>query len=86
MPRALTMQRTLVMPPDRERFHERLRKKAQYYTSANCRFWVFEEVGLPGAFLEFCEAADAATLVKAHADAPDQVRDANRIYKEVELK
>jgi hypothetical protein len=86
MPRALTIQRTLVTPSDRERFHVKLRKKADYYTKANCRFWVFEEAGLPGAFLEFFEAADAETLARAHADAPDQVLDPNRVYQEVELK
>ena len=31
MPRALTIQRTLVTPPDRERFHEKLRRKQEYY-------------------------------------------------------
>ena len=60
MPRALTIQRTLVTPPDRERFHEKLRRKQEYYAKANCRFWAFEEAGLPGAFLEFFEAPDAA--------------------------
>lgn len=86
MSRALTIQRTLVTPPDRERFQERLRRKAEYYGKANCRFWVFEEAGLPGAFLEFFEAADAATLSKAHAGAPESVLDPNRIYQEVEFK
>jgi len=86
MPRALTIQRTLVTPPDRERFHERLRKKREYYASANCRFWVFEEAGLPGAFLEFFEANDAETLARAHAGAPEQVLDPNRVYREVELQ
>lgn len=85
MGRALTIQRTLVTPPDRERFHEKLRRKRAYYASANCRFWVFEEAGLPGAFLEFFEAPDAATLASAHAGAPDQVLDPNRVYVEVEL-
>ena len=86
MPRALTIQRTLVTPSDRDRFHDKLRKKADYYTKANCRFWVFEEAGLPGAFLEFFEAADAETLSRAHAAAPEQVLDPNRVYQEVELK
>jgi hypothetical protein len=86
MPRALTIQRTLVTPSDRERFQVKLRKKADYYTKANCRFWVFEEAGLPGAFLEFFEAADAETLARAHAGAPEQVLDPNRVYQEVELK
>lgn len=86
MPRALTIQRTLVTPPERERFHEKLRRKQEYYKSANCRFWVFEEAGLPGAFLEFFEAADHDTLSRAHASAPDAVLDPNRVYIEVELR
>jgi hypothetical protein len=86
MSRALTIQRTLVTPPERERFQEKLRRKQEYYTKANCRFWAFEETGLPGAFLEFFEAADAQTLAKAHASAPEPVLDPNRVYVEVELK
>lgn len=86
MPRALTIQRTLVTPNDRERFHERLRQKQAYYASAKCRFWAFEEASLPGAFLEFFEADDAATLARAHAAAPEPVLDPNRVYKEVELR
>ena len=86
MGRALTIQRTLVTPPERERFQERLRRKRAHYEKANCRFWVFEEAGLPGAFLEFFEAADAETLARAHAASPDSVLDPNRVYIEVELK
>ena len=86
MSRALTIQRTLVTPGERERFQERLRAKRDYYQKANCRFWVFEEAGLPGAFLEFFEASDAETLARAHAGSPDSVLDPNRVYIEVELK
>jgi hypothetical protein len=86
MARILSIQRTLVTPPDRDRFHERLRRKREYYAKANCRFWAFEEAGLPGAFLEFFEAADADTLRRAHAAAPDPVLDPNRVYNEVELQ
>jgi hypothetical protein len=86
MSRTLTIQRTLVTPPERERFQEKLRRKHEYYTKANVRFWVFEEAGLPGAFLEFFEAADAETLARAHAGAPEPVLDPNRVYAEVELK
>ena len=86
MPRALTIQRTLVTPPDRHRFHEKLKSKQAYYAKANCRFWAFEEASLPGAFLEFFEAADAETLARAHAAAPDPVLDPNRVYTEVELR
>jgi hypothetical protein len=85
MPRALTIQRTLVMPPDRKKFAERLRQKRDYYKSVNCRFWVFEEIGLPGAFLEFFEAPDAETLARAHASAPERVLDPARLYHEVDL-
>ena len=86
MTRALTIQRTLVTPPDRERFHDRLRRKQEYYAKAQCRFWAFEEAGLPGAFLEFFEADDPATLARAHAAAPEPVLDPNRVYIEVELR
>jgi hypothetical protein len=86
MGRALTIQRTLVTPTERERFHERLRRKQAHYEQANCRFWVFEEAGLPGAFLEFFEASDPETLARAHAHSPDSVLDPNRVYIEVELK
>ena len=86
MSRTLSIQRTLVTPPDRERFHARLKRKREYYTKANCRFWAFEEAGLPGAFLEFFEAPDPETLSRAHAGAPEPVLDPNRIYMEVELQ
>jgi hypothetical protein len=85
MPRALTVQRTLVTPPERKKFAERLKRNREYYAQANCRYWVFEEAGLPGAFLEFYEAADPQTLSRAHASAPERVLDPARIYHEVEL-
>ena len=87
MARALTIQRTLVTPPDRERFHEKLRRKQAYYAKANCRFWVFEEAGLPGAFLEFFEASDAGDAgARPRRRRRSPVLDPNRVYIEVELK
>lgn len=85
MPKALTVQRTLVVPADRERFYERVRRKREYYAQAQCRYWVFEEAALPGAFLEFFEAPDAATLARAHAESTDRILDPARVYTEVEL-
>ena len=85
MPRALTVQRTLVTPQDRKKFAEKLKRNREYYAAANCRYWVFEEASLPGAFLEFYEAADPQTLARAHAAAPERVLDPARIYHEVEL-
>lgn len=83
--RVLTIQRTLVTPPEREKFAQKLQRTHAYYASAGCRYTVFEEAGLPGAFLEFFEAPDAATLARAHASAPDRVLDPARVYHEVEL-
>jgi hypothetical protein len=85
MPRALTVQRTLVTPQDRKKFAEKLKRNREYYAQANCRYWVFEEASLPGAFLEFYEAPDHQTLARAHAGAPERVLDPARIYHEVEL-
>jgi hypothetical protein len=85
MPRALTVQRTLVTPQDRKKFAEKLKRNREYYAAANCRYWVFEEASLPGAFLEFCEAPDHQTLARAHASAPEPMLDPARIYHEVEL-
>jgi hypothetical protein len=86
MSRALTMHRIVVMPADRVKYFERMRAKEQYYTGMGCRFWVFEEQSLPGAFVEFCEADSAQSLSAAHAAAPERVHDPARIYTIVELK
>ena len=85
MPRALTVQRTLVTPQERKKFAEKLKRNREYYAQAYCRYWVFEEASLPGAFLEFCEAPDHQTLARAHASAPEPMLDPARIYHEVEL-
>ena len=58
MARVLTIQRAMVPVTERERYMARLRDREAYYKDADCRFWVFEEVGLPGLFIEFTEAGD----------------------------
>ena len=83
--RALSVQRTLVTPSERERFFERMKRKQQHYERAKCHFWVFEEASLPGAFLEFVEGPDAETLARAHAASPEPALDPGRIYREVEI-
>jgi len=85
MARALSIHRLTVTPSERTKYYERLKRKRAHYEDAGCRFWVFEEAGLPGAFLEFFEANDRATLARAHEGAPDAVLDPNRIYQEVEF-
>jgi hypothetical protein len=79
------MKRTIVPLPDRARYMERLSKRKAYYGSAGCSFWVFEETSLNGAFIEFTEAPDRATLQAALENAVEFVLDPNRIYQEVAL-
>jgi len=83
--RALTVKRTVVPKSGRAHYMARLRERQGYYKRAGCKFWVFEEAGLPGAFIEFTEAPNAAVLSAAHEGAPEPLMDANRIYQEVEL-
>jgi hypothetical protein len=85
MARALIMKRTIVPLPERARYMERLAKRKAYYVGVGCKFWVFEEAALNGAFIEFTEAPDRDTLQHALAEAPEQILDANRIYHEVAL-
>jgi hypothetical protein len=83
--RVMVMQRTIVTPAERERFLERARQVREHYRSRQCRYWVFEEAELPGAFIEFAESADAAALAAALAAAPEPIIDPARIYQEIEL-
>lgn len=85
MPHALTIQRTTVPSNERTKYFERLRASAAHYAAANCRFRVFEEHRLPGAFIEFVEADDEATLATAHANAPHRILDPARVYYETEI-
>jgi hypothetical protein len=82
---ALTIQRTTVPASEREKYFERIRASRSHYTAANCRFRVFEERGLPGAFIEFVEADDETTLTVAHANAPHRAFDPARVYIETEI-
>jgi hypothetical protein len=82
--RWLTLQRSIVPASERKKFMERLGARRAYYETAKCGFWVFEESGLPGAVIEFVEAADRETLEGALAGAPDHIVDSGRIYREVE--
>lgn len=85
MSRALTVKRTVVPRTGRKEYLGRLRERKAYYERKGCHFWVCEETGLPGAFVEFTEAPTAAALAAAHASAPEPPLDAHRIYTEVEL-
>ena len=85
MPRALTVHRAIVPAGGREEYLARLGARKAHFKRANCNFWVFEESEMQGAFLEFTEAADAATLTAALAAAPDAPPTAPRVYTEIVL-
>jgi hypothetical protein len=85
MTRVLTVHRATVPLAERSRYLEKLKLRKTHYTASGCRFWVFEEAGLQGAFLEFTEAGDHDTLVAAHRNWPDRFGDGSRVYQEVEL-
>lgn len=84
MARALTFQRNIVPLSDRKRYLGRLAERRDHFRGASCRFWIFEETDVAGAFVEFVEADDEAALVRAVAGAPDQFVEPARIYREVE--
>ncbi|HKG93465.1 MAG TPA: hypothetical protein VKA84_16275 [Gemmatimonadaceae bacterium] len=70
---------------ERPRWLERLRDRREHYKRANCNYWVFEEVGNPGSFVEFTEARDDAALAAARGAAPGGVPAAAPVYREVDL-
>ena len=85
MPRALTLSRTIVPLPDRERFFTRARELRTHFQSRGCQYWVFEDAALPGAFIEFAEGTDVEVLTAAYSSAPESGVDPERIYREVAL-
>jgi hypothetical protein len=85
MPRALTIQRSIIPASERTKQLERLKAKRDHYRGHKCRYWVFEEAAVHGAFLEFVEADSAEQLTAAHASAADAPIDATRVYIEVEI-
>ena len=85
MARALAMRHTVAPAQNRDDFRARARQAHAHYASAGCHYWLFEESGLPGAFVEFFEASDPDTLQRAHRGAPEPVSETARVYVEVEL-
>jgi hypothetical protein len=85
MPRAISMRHTVVTSAEKAEFRERARASLAHYSKKGCHYWLFEEATLPGAYVEFFEAGDRATLLKAHGDAPTPILESARLYVEVEL-
>ena len=85
MPRVLTLSRTIVPLPDRDRFFTRARELRAHFQSRGCQYWVFEDASLAGAFIEFAEGKDVDALTAAYTSAPESGVDPERIYREVAL-
>ena len=79
------MRQTVVPAGDRDEFREKAGRARAHYTARGCHYWLFEEATLPGAYVEFFEANDRDTLLKAHSDAPQPILESARMYVEVEL-
>jgi hypothetical protein len=76
------MRHTVVPSGDREAFRKRALASQAHYTGAGCRYWLYEEDDLPGAFVEFFEASDKETLARAHGTS---TQSPSRLYVEVDL-
>ncbi|HET7585987.1 MAG TPA: hypothetical protein VFK13_13810 [Gemmatimonadaceae bacterium] len=85
MSRVLHIHRYAVPSGDRKKYLDRARAARAHFTNRGCRFWLFEEIDLPGAFLAFVEADDAGTLEDAVSGAPMPEAQGVRLYREVEL-
>jgi hypothetical protein len=67
MARALTIERSKVSRHERDAYFAGLRERRDRLRAAACNFWVYEDPGEPGLFVEFTEARDADTLAAARA-------------------
>ena len=84
MPRALTIVRSKVSRHERDAYFTALRERRERLRAAHCNFWVYEDPGEPGLFIEFTEARDADTLLAAHA-ATEDAEASSPILTEVDL-
>jgi hypothetical protein len=84
MPRAVSMRHTVVPSGNRDEFRAKAAETRSHYSGAGCRYWLYEEDELPGAYVEFFEASDLETLERAHRSAQG-AHAAARVYVEVEL-
>ena len=84
MARALTIERSKVSRHERDTYFAGLRDRRDRLRAAACNFWVYEDPGEPGLFIEFTEARDADTLAAARAAVLESESSAP-ILLEVEL-
>ena len=84
MPRALTIERSKVARHERDAYFTGLRERRDRLKAAACNFWVYEDPGEPGLFIEFTEARDVDTLAAGRAAVFESEASAP-ILTEVEL-
>jgi hypothetical protein len=84
VPRALTIERSKVSRHERDGYFAALRERRDRLRAAECNFWVYEDPGEPGLFVEFIEARNADTLAAARASVFESATGAP-ILTEVEL-
>jgi hypothetical protein len=84
VPRALTIERSKVSRHERDAYFAGLRERRDRLRATACNFWVYEDPGEPGLFVEFTEARDADTLVAGRA-AVFESENGAPILTEVEL-
>lgn len=86
MARALVMDRADVGVTGREAYLHGARERRAAARAAGCNFWLFEG-DTPGAFVEFVEGADAASVGSALAAGARPARSPGAtILHEVELR
>jgi hypothetical protein len=64
--RVLTMVERRVARDDRSAYLAGVHARAERATARAAHFWVFEQDGEPGRFVEFTEAADPAAIADTH--------------------
>jgi hypothetical protein len=85
VPRALSVRHADVAPERRDEFQRRARRIRTHYVTRGCNYWLFEEDGAPGRFVEFVEAPNRETLVGADAAVPERPDTAAPTYTEIPL-
>jgi hypothetical protein len=66
-------------------FYDMIRLRRLYFEAAGCRYWVFQERGAPGTFIEFAEGPDMNTIAAALRSQSGNAFD-GPMYTEVETR
>lgn len=66
-------------------FYDVIRLRRLYFEGAGCRYWVFQESGAPGSFIEFAEGPDMTTIAAVLRSQSGNAFD-GPMYTEVETR